>query len=474
VPVLNTADQVYLGATKANAVYAGTTKVWWRTGIDSIPDMTLWVEADDYPATTDGSISSAPTRVGPSLSGFAYLVQDGINGLASFNFDLSSQQGLDAYNITLGPDVTMFAVVNAGAQPAQYADLMDFNHAAGGGWVIQQDNYGPGNYFAWRVSSAYSLATNPAPYPGTPCVVEVHKQGGHVTFTVGASTIDFDGSAGLDMVGGQLRIGNYVNGGNRGFTGQISMVAGWNRALTPAEMDQVRGYVKDKWFPAPPIPVTDGLLGWYEMSSLAALADQAPVVSWPDTSGNGLDLTAYVATPRYVVDGGDGNPAVSWWDGNTRAFQSATNTGLTGGAPWTQVVIFKLGSAVTQSITGIGTPGTAQMTDLMAYNNTFIGHMHGGGNDTIAYGPPPITADGAFHSLAAVNNGGMRLSVDGVNQTSPWPGVLALVNAPFRVGLGMYSGFAGLGGGSAIRGVALYNRALTPAEVSAVASALAT
>jgi hypothetical protein len=211
----------------------------------------LWVEADDVAQITDGWLNAPIVpRVGPELPYTPY-VQFTVNGIGGhkafvFNTSVSASAWLDAHNMNLGPDVTVVAVVDAGAQPAQYADLMDFNHANGGGWVVQQDGYGPGNYFAWRKNGAFTLSPDVA-YPVGPCIVEGWKQQGHVRLTMGFSTQEVDGAAGLDMTVGQLRIGNFVASGDRPFNGKISMIAAWPRALDAGELSQVRDYLRAKW-----------------------------------------------------------------------------------------------------------------------------------------------------------------------------------------------------------------------------------
>lgn len=243
-------SRIYHGAFALGAMYKGADKVWPSEFVlSTIPGMTLWIDADDV-QQGDGTITvPVPMRVGPPAyptPGLSLLV-DGIGGHKAFNFNPAiGNQWIDLYNITLGPDVTVLAVVDAGYQPSQYADLMDFSHSAAGGWVIQQNDHGPTNYCAWRVGSAYTLAET-GPYPGVSHIVELVKQGGHVSLTIGdGNTGVMDGPSGLDTPTTQLRIGEYVLNG-RPFLGKIAMVAGWNRALTPAELAQVRGYLKGKW-----------------------------------------------------------------------------------------------------------------------------------------------------------------------------------------------------------------------------------
>lgn len=225
----------------------------------------------------------------------------------------------------------------------------------------------------------------------------------------------------------------------------------------------------------PSLPVTDGLLGWYEQSMLTAV-DGATVTSWPDRSINARHLSTAGPGPTYAADAGDGKPALVYPDGVRRGMTTA-NTGLIGAAPWTQITIFKRGTAVNQSITGIGTEGPVQMADLMAFNHpwdgtpVYIAHMYGGGNDTFPNSPPPLPADGVFHTLIATYSGQIILRVGTIKQV-PLTIALTLGDGPYRVGDGVYSPQPALGGGSAIRGSALFNRVLSEAEITAVTAAL--
>ena len=248
--LLKDAKGLYVGGAPAKAVYAGTVKVW-PTDLSAIPGLTLWVEADDHPATVDSDITSAPSRVGPNLVGKAMLRVNKTGGRKVFDLNpgYTSDQGLDAVDITLGPDFTVFVVVNATVQPVLHAVLLDFHHGGGtstGGWVIQQDFSGPNNIFAWHKGS-YHIATAP-PYPGVPCIVEAYKKGDYGKITIGTASAEVTGEAGMDSIRDTLRIGNYVSSVSeyRTFLGHVSMVAGWNRALDPAELAQARSYLS-KW-----------------------------------------------------------------------------------------------------------------------------------------------------------------------------------------------------------------------------------
>lgn len=387
MPVLNDADQVYLGTTAVDAVYLGTAKVW-PPGLDTIPGLSSWVEADDVPQTISGPITVAiPARVGPTplSTPNSRLLVNSTGGYKAFDFNLDPDQWFDVHNVTLGPDVTVLAVVDAGAQPYEHADLMDFNHALGGGWVIQQDGYGPGTFFAWRKGGAFTL-TGDLSYPGVPHIVEVHKEGGHVRMSFGAATTSVDGVAGLDMPLGQLRVGNYVNpsGPVRPFLGKISAWAIWARALTPAELTSARSYFQEKWLVERPVPQTiPGLTMWLDAATLA-LADGDPVATWPDKSPSGFHAqTVYEANrPTYRASATpNGMPAVEF---NVAPFRyldiPGLGTWLSGRSTYSLIIVHKpmydFGNYPVL-MTGPNTAPWQWLVELDASSGVYWGHVNG-------------------------------------------------------------------------------------------------
>lgn len=211
----------------------------------TIPDLALWVEADDYAGT--GVATVVPSRVGPDMYGNTVVVTGGPGGLKAFDYDTATYGGfqyLDGNYMTFGPDVTaLFVTSAAAAQNNQYADLADFNHGSGG-WVIQRNDFNPGFQFAWRRGGGY-VVTVEQPMVDAPTIVQVRKNGVAGSLRVANSTTTgTDTSSGMDLTYTTFRLGNFAQGNqNRGFKGRISAVVVWPRALTDAELATARGYL---------------------------------------------------------------------------------------------------------------------------------------------------------------------------------------------------------------------------------------
>lgn len=83
----------------------------------------------------------------------------------------------------------------------------------------------------------------------------------------------------------------------------------------------------DGVWPEPgPLPVTSGLIARYAAESLS-MSDGAPVAAWPDSSGNGRDLSqaASARQPAFRSTGFNGRPAVEF-DGTDDAMQRSFGT----------------------------------------------------------------------------------------------------------------------------------------------------
>ena len=66
------------------------------------------------------------------------------------------------------------------------------------------------------------------------------------------------------------------------------------------------------------LPVTSGLVRRYDAAAIVGASDQQQIENWPDSSGSGANATRQGGTPRYIVNGGNGMPVVSFaTDGST-------------------------------------------------------------------------------------------------------------------------------------------------------------
>jgi autotransporter-associated beta strand protein len=108
------------------------------------------------------------------------------------------------------------------------------------------------------------------------------------------------------------------------------------------------------------LPVTSGLMRRYDAAAIAGLSDQQQIDNWPDSSGSGANATRQGGTPRYIVNGGNGMPVVSFaTDGNTWFNFTAVTTIRT---------VFFVGRQ--------NAPGDSQ-NFILGHNSTY--HFHTGG-----------------------------------------------------------------------------------------------
>ena len=142
MPLLNTADAVYLGATPADAVYLGAEKVW-PSGFDpaALAGLTIWLDAsqfgladgayvDSWPDLSTGkastNISTAPNRPvlrAGGLNGKSVVRFAPGNGLRWVPGGLSGEAGLNwtCVHVSRMWGAVIGRVVSAGYPPANFA-----------------------------------------------------------------------------------------------------------------------------------------------------------------------------------------------------------------------------------------------------------------------------------------------------------------------------------------------------------------
>ena len=455
--LLHEAASVRVGDTQVAAVYVGDLKVWpsdagdWE--LSDIPGLTLWVEADDVPVTSDTWITTAPSRVGPSLTGNVQVLMDGAGGFKTFDFHpldgADIQQMLTtSTNITFGPDFTVLVVVDARSpQPFQHTVLVDFFHN-GGGWVVQQDGGGPGTIIGWRAGGNYQVGSGPT-YPSVPCIVEAYKKDGAGKLTIGNSSVTVNGNPSMDNVNAPLRVANYLhNDQRRPLLGKVSAVAVWPRALNSTELDQARGYLQDKyWATVDP----EKFLGCVLAFNARDVAHGA-VTSWSDRSPSANHLIPMTGTAVSAED------YVTCTTANV--LQTTSGVNITGAAPRHMFMMLR-SRWVNGAFMGYGSNGNAQLFDLWYYTGqgTIIWHGYGGANDTVA-GAPTFTAD-EWHLLEVSYDGStMRVYLDEAAPQTKVVGALATTATPWLFGQGHYSP----AGDFDMKSFYLYDRVLSDAE----------
>lgn len=217
----------------------------------------------------------------------------------------------------------------------------------------------------------------------------------------------------------------------------------------------------DGVWPSPgALPVTAGLVARYAAESLV-LSDGAPVASWPDSSGNSLDLSQATSArqPAFRSTGFNGRPAVEF-DGTDDAMQRSFGT--TFPQPCTVVLLCSLppGGAVYSDaypwIDGASSSGRLWMghTTALGRGGFWAGSSFISG-DTLTEGPHVYRAlySGASSTFAG----------DGQQQAAGNPGSNGISGITLGARWDLLRNTKVL-----VNEVLVYSRALTPLEIADV------
>ena len=151
--------------------------------------------------------------------------------------------GVDDYvdcgvtDISAGTDFTVDVVASLDGFQVLYADIIDYNHFAGG-WVIQQNGYSPNDqfYFAWYNGATYNFSYFSLPIDNTPFNLTIVKTGSTVNnYINGILSTSGTGSSTITLNGLPMYLGSYVPSG-RNMKGNIYSTKIYNRPLTSDEV----------------------------------------------------------------------------------------------------------------------------------------------------------------------------------------------------------------------------------------------
>ena len=182
---------------------------------------------NDYPNGFNGAITGA-----------SFLPSD-----VSFDFD--GNDFVSVGDFPSGAELTLSIWVNPESSQVAYSNIIDYEHANDGGWVIQQNNTTNNQYyFALKDGSSYDGSSSyftPTHSTWTHYVFTVDSAGNHVRYKNGTSEHTDTGWGGLNAgTKHHLNIGCW--GGSNGttrsrfFKGKISDVKIFDKTLTQAEV----------------------------------------------------------------------------------------------------------------------------------------------------------------------------------------------------------------------------------------------
>lgn len=263
MPVLNDADQVYLGTTAADAVCAGAAQVW--SAPMPMSGLQVWLDATAASFTfSSGSLISqwadrsghgkhfaqATPGLQPSLTG----VRSG-KPTVQFNGGYLRYVGDTGLNVAA---VTTFVMVAESAHGIGNAGILSAHSVSG-------DDWNDANSFAYEAGAVGAIAQlaragGVATLSGAPMLWAVRRLTMQPDGTVsihqdGVLAAQSGRGAAFGVAnGGYLMGGRYFGGVDAGYRlkGDIGEVLVYDRVLMTAEAAQVEAYLRAKWLiPAP-------------------------------------------------------------------------------------------------------------------------------------------------------------------------------------------------------------------------------
>ena len=264
MPLLNTADAVYLGSLPADAVYLGATLVW------PAPSGAAWgPEESLYPVSVSVLAPSDPNAL--MIGSRTTILADGrITGIRYY--------------------------WHGGGPPSRYVALWSDTG------TVLADGDTTGDVPGWNV------------FPITPLAVTagqvIRPSYGYAGSAI-SSTFSYSNTPPIPSAGPHLRWESGV------YTTPAPAGTGNERAF-PSNTISPNNYFADvvyqeKLGTEPPVFGPDdiaGLLFWLDAAQITGKADGDPLTSWADASGNGRNAVTTVGSPVYRSDGINGHPAV--------------------------------------------------------------------------------------------------------------------------------------------------------------------
>jgi hypothetical protein len=304
MPLVNTADSLYIGGNLASAAYQGTTQVWQWFKPNKLSGCVIWLDAATLFLADGTAVPSWPNKgTGPQptlLGSPAPVVRvNALNGLPVIR--ITGGAGQYRFAAT-GADTTYTIVYVARRWSTRAGRVIAANYSAAttpntlyGFWSTNFDNAyaegwlatpGPNGITAtlgWKLYSA----------DATTSAARLFSNGNLWGTTTAAP------AKGL---AGTLCIGGYDDGHSEDADCEVAEVAVYNRQLSDSERQQVEGYLRTKWGIAYSFAPTDlgtNLLGWWDGNDAATVQITNGFVStWINKAFNGI-VTLTQGTAAY-------------------------------------------------------------------------------------------------------------------------------------------------------------------------------
>jgi hypothetical protein len=307
MPVLNTADALYLGDRAADAVYLGDALVWssappaWDPA--DIPGCVLGLDATDVPS---GVVTTWPDR-SPMANHLApYMGTPTAYGeyvTASTNNVLTTQRNLGI--VGNAPSHLLMRVRSRALDGA----FMGWGEAAGSA-LFDLWYYLSAGSLIWHGHGGNNdtVAGAPAFAPDVWHVVEVTYENGRIQVGVDELTPAVKTGLALNIAANPLLLGRgrYSPGGDFDLSGLFI----YDRVLTDTERSQVIDYLTGGsgagWTPAS-IP---GLGLWLEADAITAVNDGGQITAWPDQGPKHYAVTSAPSGPSWMQAAVGGKPSL--------------------------------------------------------------------------------------------------------------------------------------------------------------------
>ena len=266
MPLLNTADKVYVGAAQASAVYLGANKVWPTVSgtftPSDLPGLGLWLSASNITATEGASVTAwtdaSPAHHNATLVGSdAPTYNTALGGVPAVSFTGTDHRmqvagfgtalsGKTAYTLFLRVqsfDNSNYPIMLTAPTYAPWTFVIEHNADAGVFWGHGNGCYRcsvppPSPLSTWHTYSFVFAATPHFYVDGSELAIGFLGPSGDMQPMVP------DGGA-------DVLLGTYYEG-SYGWNGLISDALWYDHALTDTERGQV-----ETWLSAPHVPTLD-------------------------------------------------------------------------------------------------------------------------------------------------------------------------------------------------------------------------
>lgn len=431
-------------------------------GATAVPTsgLTTWLRAQDLSAQASGTlVASWPAAPGTTVTAAQAtttrqptFIASGPNGKPTVRFDGGDRLDLSTNPVATHPR-TMFAVISTTTANAHLvgtgSSSTTFLTTYGSGLILSS---GRPAAKANNNSSGILMTGANTINDGSPKVISATLATGASELLVGSTVVATSTATANPWAYTRATLGASDGSASNTvvdpFTGDLSEVLIYDRALTATEQQAVRNYLTAKYIPATKLVEMQFEGNWTNTGSLTttpvgSVALQSGGGAKSDGFANGFVLGTSYLDNQDIFVGGTGEHTFSAW-------YRGTQTNAAGATYQPGVVIF--GDPAGTVWIGLGIDGGLLSVASQGQNRG-----------------SRLVNDGQWHHLAWVRRGATWTAyVDGVLDLGPTTFVNSLANHYIRT-IGSGYPYANVVGPTALDRVAIFDRALTEAEIRTLA-----